>query len=102
MATISMALNTGDEETTKKLTAVRGWMQSESINGRPQLRSSDTTPTVAANATEKNVPKSFQLRVMTYCNEIWSNRAGQNVDELFADVPPCVSLPTDACVLADR
>ena len=36
MATISMALNTGDEETTKKLTAVRGWMQSESSNGRPQ------------------------------------------------------------------
>ena len=36
MATISMALNTGDEETTKKLTAVRGWMQSECSNGRPQ------------------------------------------------------------------
>ena len=68
MTTISMAMNTGDQEVQVKLRSLRAWMIS------------------------KNVPKTFQIKIVDYCNEMWSNRAGLNIDELLGDVPPAMKL----------
>eukprot|EP01052_Picozoa_sp_SAG31_P012923 SAG31_NODE_765_length_12248_cov_6.802947_14_plen_143_part_00 len=40
---------------------------------------------------QKNgIPKSFQIRVQEYCNELWNHRAAFNVEGLFAEVPPAM------------
>jgi Ca2+-binding EF-hand superfamily protein len=64
MTTISMAMNGGEQESQWKLRSLKGWMQKNSL------------------------PKSLQIQITEYCHELWNNRSGFNVDELFADVPP--------------
>ena len=64
MATISLALGSGDQEAQWKLRSLKEWMH------------------------DKNVPKTFQTRLTEYCNELWNNRSGFDVEELFAEVPP--------------
>jgi hypothetical protein len=68
MTTITMATSGDDQEVQIKLRSLRGWMIS------------------------KNVPKMFQIKVVDYCNEVWSNRSGINIDELLGDVPPAMKL----------
>ena len=66
MTTISMAMNGGEQESQWKLRALKGWMQ------------------------KNNLPKTLQIRIQEYCHELWGNRSGFNIDELFADVPPAM------------
>ena len=37
---------------------------------------------------KKNLPKSLQIPILRYCNELWTNRSGLNFNEFFQDVPP--------------
>ncbi len=64
MTTISMATNGGEQESQWKLRSLKGWMQ------------------------KNNLPKSLQIQITEYCHELWNNRSGFNIDELFGDVPP--------------
>jgi len=66
MTTISMAMNGGEQESQWKLKSLKGWMQ------------------------KNNLPKLLQIRITEYCHELWNNRSGFNIDELFADVPPAM------------
>ena len=64
MATISLALGSGDQEAQWKLRSLKEWIH------------------------HKTVPNPFQTRLTEYRNELWNNRSGFDVEELFAEVPP--------------
>ena len=40
---------------------------------------------------KKGVPKSFQIKISEYCNELWSGKGFDTV-ELFKEVPPAMRL----------
>ena len=68
MATISMAMGSGNQEAQWKVRALKGWM------------------------SEKKIPKTFQQRLSEHCNELWTNRSAFDIEELFRDVPPTMRL----------
>lgn len=65
ITSVSMSMNSyGDQERQVRLRALKNWMQ------------------------KKKLPPGFQVPIASYCNEMWTNRANIDIDELFDDVPP--------------
>eukprot|EP01052_Picozoa_sp_SAG31_P003884 SAG31_NODE_154_length_22184_cov_25.917142_6_plen_624_part_00 len=64
LTTITMTMNGGEQEGHHRLRALKGWMQ------------------------KKNLPRSFQMPMIQYCNELWNNRSGVDLDDLLSNVPP--------------
>jgi|EP01046_Picozoa_sp_COSAG06_P008064 hypothetical protein len=64
MATISMAAGDNDQEQLFKLRDMKAWM------------------------TDREVPRSFRNKVLSYFNELWNNRTDIDTYTLFNDMPP--------------
>eukprot|EP01052_Picozoa_sp_SAG31_P048882 SAG31_NODE_10439_length_1139_cov_0.935577_1_plen_366_part_01 len=72
MTTILMAINSTDNEVQWKVRALKGWMN------------------------KRKVPKSLQIMMVEYCNELWGGRgfggSGVQMEDLFKQVPPGLRL----------
>lgn len=78
MATISMAMGSGDQEVQWKVRALKKWM------------------------AERKIPKAFQTRVSEHCNELWITRKQCDVEEVFRDVPPSMRLHLASFLYGDN
>ena len=71
ITTVSMAVNSfgeGSQDGQLRLRDLKNWM------------------------SKKNLPKALQIPILQYCNEVWTNRSGLNVNEFFSDVPPSMRM----------